>query len=294
MVMELHQLRYVLAVVDEGTFTAAAGAVRISQSGVSAQIAKLERELGVSLLERTTRRVTPTAAGDHLIPAIRAAVAAVDAIGETASAIRGVVAGRLRVGTVGGLGWPPVFDALAALHTAHPALDISVAEDAAVPLIDRVRAGEIDVAVAVWTGEAPAHLESVTVVDDALAVWVTPDHPWAQRDTVGPAELADADVIALPDGSGARAALDAVLGGAATRRRPRWEVATPASALALAARGLGVAVLSETTGRGTAGLVAVRVDDPRARSSLGIVWRADPAPATRALLDRLLPGANGS
>ncbi|MEH3155803.1 MAG: LysR family transcriptional regulator [Gordonia paraffinivorans] len=129
--MELHQLRYVLAVVDEGTFTAAAESVRISQSGVSAQIAKLERELGVTLLERSTRRVTPTAAGDHLIPAIRTAVAAVEAVRDTAAAIRGVVAGRLRVGTVGGLTWPPVFDALAALHTAHPGLDISVVEDAA-------------------------------------------------------------------------------------------------------------------------------------------------------------------
>ena len=292
--MELHQLRYVLAVVDEGTFTAAADAVRISQSGVSAQIAKLERELGVSLLERSTRRVTPTAAGDHLIPVIRAAVDAVDAVRDTASAIRGVVAGRLRVGTVGGLGWPPVFDALADLHTAHPGLDISVVESAAVPLIERVRAGEIDLAVAAWTGEGPAGLESVTVVDDALAVWVTPDHPWAGRDSVGPAELTDADVITLPEGSGARAALDTVLGGATTRRRPRWEVATPATALALAARGLGVAVLSETTGRHATDLVAVRIDDARARSSLGIVWRDEPTPATRALLDQLLPATDAS
>ncbi|WP_299577316.1 LysR family transcriptional regulator [uncultured Williamsia sp.] len=292
--MELHQLRYVLAVVDEGTFTAAADAVRISQSGVSAQIAKLERELGVALLQRSTRRVTPTAAGDHLIPAIRAAVTAVDGIRETAAEIRGVVAGRLRVGTVGGLGWPPVFDALATLHTAHPGLDISVVEDAAVPLIDRVRDGQIDLAVAAWTGDGPVDLQSVTVVDDALSVWVAPDHPWAARDGIAPAELADADVISLPEGSGARAALDAVLAGVATRRRPRWEVATPATALALAVRGLGVAVLSESTGRGTTGLVAVGVDDPRARSSLGIVWRNDPGPATRALLDRLLPAAHGS
>ncbi|GAA2069178.1 LysR family transcriptional regulator [Williamsia deligens] len=291
--MELHQLRYVVAVVDEGSFTAAAESVRVSQSGVSAQIAKLERELGVALLDRTTRRVRPTAAGEHLIPVIRAAVAAVDSVRDTASAIRGVVAGRLRVGTVGGLGWPPVFDALAALHAAHPGLDISVIEDAAAPLVDRVRAGEIDVAVAAWTGDGPDGLRFVTVVDDGLAAWVTPDHPWATRDAVGPDDLADADVISQPEGTGARAALDAVLAGAAGRR-PRWEVATPATALALAARGLGVAVLSQTTGRGAGGVVDIRIDDPRARSSLGIVWRDDPAPATRALLDRLLPAADGT
>lgn len=291
--MELHQLRYVLAVVDEGTFTAAAQAVRISQSGVSAQIAKLERELGVTLLERSTRRVTPTAAGDDLIPTIRAAVAAVEAVRDTAAAIRGVVAGRLRVGTVGGLAWPPVFDALAALHSAHPRLDISVVEDAAAPLTDHVRGGALDVAVVAWTGSGPTDLRSVTVVDDVLAVWVGVDHPWATRDAIAPAELAEADVIALPEGTGARAALDAVLDGLAVQR-PRWEVATPATALALAERGLGVAVLSRTTGRGAAGLVDVAIDDPRARSSLGILWRDDPGPATRALLDQLLPAATGS
>ncbi|GAA1894504.1 LysR substrate binding domain-containing protein [Williamsia serinedens] len=113
------------------------------------------------------------------------------------------------------------------------------------------------------------------------------------RDAIDPAELADADVISLPEGTGARTALDEVLGGA-TARRPRWEVATPATALGLAARGLGVAVLSRTTGRGATGVVDVGIDDPRARSSLGIVWRDGPGPATRALLERLLPAASGS
>lgn len=286
--MELHQLRYVLAVVDEGTFTTAAQAVHISQSGVSAQIAKLERELGVTLLDRSTRRVTLTAAGDHLVPMIRAAIAAVDAIGDTASEICGVVAGRLRVGTVGGLGWPPVFDALATLHTAHPGLDISVVEDLSTPLIDGVRAGEIDVAVVAWSGRPPADLRSVTVVEDTLAAWVAPDHPWAARDALTAADLVDGDVISLPSGTGARAALDAVLEGEAGRRRPRWEVATPATAVALATRGLGAAVLSQTTARGASGLVSVPVDHPGARSVLGVVWRDGAAPATRALLDLLV------
>ncbi|MBE7162319.1 MAG: LysR family transcriptional regulator [Williamsia herbipolensis] len=286
--MELHQLRYVLAVVDEGTFTAAAQAVRISQSGVSAQIAKLERELGVTLLDRSTRRVTLTAAGDHLLPVIRGAVDAVDAVRDTAAEIRGVVAGRLRVGTVGGLGWPPVFDALATLHADHPGLDISVVEGLSDPVIDQMRSGEIDIAVVAWTGDPPTGLRSVTALEDSLAAWVAPDHAWAGRESLAASDLVDADVIALPEGTGARAALDAVLEGEPRRRRPRWEVATPATAMALASRGLGAAVLSQTTARGTPGLVAVPVDHPSAHSRLGVVWRDESAPATRALLALLV------
>ncbi|MGO2050649.1 MAG: LysR family transcriptional regulator, partial [Microbacterium sp.] len=69
--MELHQLRYVLAVVDTGSFTAASIAVNVSQSGVSTQVQKLERELGVSLFDRSSRRVTLSPDGERLVPSFR-------------------------------------------------------------------------------------------------------------------------------------------------------------------------------------------------------------------------------
>src|SRR6478752_3140575 len=119
--MELHQLRYFLAVVDEGSFTAAAEAVQISQSGISTQIQKLERELGLSLIDRSARRVAVTDAGATLVPHARQAVAAVTT---AAQEIRGLVVGSLRVATVTGLVWPRLFDALAAVHAQHPGIDI--------------------------------------------------------------------------------------------------------------------------------------------------------------------------
>ncbi len=109
--MELHQLRYVTAVVDAGTFTAGAQTVRVSQSGVSTQIAKLERELGVTLFDRTSRRVSLTAEGRTLLPVIRQALTGIDAVTDTANAIRGVMTGSLRVGAVTGLTWDPLVDA---------------------------------------------------------------------------------------------------------------------------------------------------------------------------------------
>ena len=294
--MELHQLRYFLAVVDEGTFSAAAHAVRISQSGVSTQIQKLERELGVALIDRTPRRVTPTAAGARLVPYARAAVAAVEDVRGAANDIRGLVVGSLRVAVVAGLTWPPLFDALAAIRRAHPGIDLLLHEGTSADLVTGVRDGQTDVAVVAWSGDPPAGVSCMVAVDDALVVVVPTGHPWATRDSIRPDELAEAEVIALPVGSGSRAALDATLARAGAPGEPRWEVSSPAHIRMLAQRDLGVGVVSESTAAGWPELVVVPVDDLQARSRLGIAWSRRPSHAARALLDRLLdrlPGAAG-
>ncbi|MGM7668998.1 LysR family transcriptional regulator [Microbacterium sp. A93] len=283
--MELHQLRYALAVVDAGSFTAAADAVHVSQSGISAQVQKLERELGVALFDRSTRRVTLTPEGERLIPTFRAALNAVGEVRTAADDLRGLVTGSLRVGTVTGLGWSRFFDALAQLHQDHPGIDIRVNEGTSDDILAAVRRGESDLAIAAWTGEQPEGLQSTIVFDDALVAVVAPEHPWASRRSIRVAELVDADLITLPAGTGVRAALDAILPASA----PRWEVSTPSFVEMLAVRGLGVGIVSETTASEWKGVRAVPIDAPAARSRLGVAWRTGPTHATRALLGRLLP-----
>ena len=283
--MELHQLRYALAVVDTGSFTAAAAAVNVSQSGVSTQVQKLERELGVSLFDRSARRVTPSPESERLIPAFRTALTAVDAVGEAAADLRGLVTGSLRAGTVTGLAWPRFFDGLADLQRDHPGIDIRLNEGTSDQILSSVRRGESDLAIAAWSGREPAGLRSAVVFDDAIVAVVSPRHPWATRRSIRPAELNDAALISLPVGTGARAALDAILPAV----RPRWEVSTPSFIESLAARGLGVGIVSETTAEGWSGVRTVPIAATAARSQLGVVWRGDPTLATRALLDRLLP-----
>lgn len=282
--MELHQLRYLLAVVDTGSFTAAASTLHISQSGVSTQIRKLENELGIALLQRTTRHVTLTSDGERVLPAIRAAIERVDAVVTLADDLRGLTTGTLRVGTVSGLTWQPIFDAIAAMHHDHPGVDISVREDISTSLIDAVHSGTLDVAIAAWSGEPPHHVRTTVIVDDALHAVVARDHPWATRTDVGADEIADADLISLTRGTGARTALDALLARERGGRVPRWEVATPSLAHMLTTRGLGVAVLSESTAAAWRDTVSLPITDPAARSTLGIIWREPPSPATTALL----------
>ena len=94
--MELRQLAYFVAVVDEAHFTRAAERLRIAQPAVSQQIRRLETELGERLLHRDRRTVALTAAGEALLPHARAALAQVEHGRQAVAALRGLVTGQLR------------------------------------------------------------------------------------------------------------------------------------------------------------------------------------------------------
>lgn len=277
--MEIHQLRYAVAVADAGSFTAAASAVSVSQSGVSTQVQKLERELGVALFDRSGRRVALTSDGERMLPAIREALRALDGVRATAAEVRGLLLGSLRAGTVSGLTWPRLFDALGELHAAHPGLEIRLHEDTSEALVSALRHGELDIAVVAWAQHPPAGLETCTLFDDPLVAVVAPDHPWAARRSIRPSELEGVDVITLPSGTGDRAALEQLRPGL----EPRWEVSTPWFVERLAARGLGVGIVSDATRRRWHEVRAIPMQAPGVRSRLGIAWRPTPSRAARAL-----------
>src|SRR5690606_24467823 len=141
-VMELRQLEYFVAVAEERNFTRAAERVHVSQSGISAQIRQLERELGATLFDRSTRTVTLTPAGRAALDHARAARAAAAAVDQAVSDVTGLLRGRPTVGMVIGCTLTPLFDALAAFHRAHPGVELSLWEDNSDRLVDGVRRSE--------------------------------------------------------------------------------------------------------------------------------------------------------
>src|SRR6478609_9457825 len=145
--MELRQLEYFVAVAEEANFTRAAERVHISQSGVSAQIRQLERELGATLINRSGRTATVTAAGSAALEHARAALASVDAVRGAVDEVTQVIRGRLVVGMVTGCTIAPLFDAMAAFHRVHPGVDIALAEDNSARLTELVRTGATDLAL---------------------------------------------------------------------------------------------------------------------------------------------------
>src|SRR6185437_16949838 len=190
--MEFHQLRYAVAVADSGSFTAAAATLHVSQSGVSAQVGRLEQELGVQLFERSARRVTITPAGADLLDRMRTTLATLDDVRSVADEVLGLLRGSVRLGAVAGLGWPAFLDAIEQVHDAHPQLALSLREGNSAALQSEVLAGRLDVAIVSWVDKPLPGLRWFVAVEERLAAAIgNNDHQWGTRASVAPAELLD-------------------------------------------------------------------------------------------------------
>ncbi|QFQ96745.1 LysR family transcriptional regulator [Streptomyces phaeolivaceus] len=282
--MELRQLEYFVAVAEERNFTRAAERVHISQSGVSAQIRQLERELGAELFDRSARTVTLTVAGKAALEPARAALAAAGAVGQAVSEVTGLIRGRLTVGMVIGCTLAPLFDALAAFHEAHPGVEISLLEDSSDRLVEGVRTGAFDVALT-GAATAPDGLEALTIISERLVAAVPAGHPLAKQRQVTLRDLMTYPIVCMPPGTGLRAVLDQAC--AARGFHPTIALqAGAADAIAdLAARGLGVAVLSDSMAESYRDRLTARtIADVETPALLALIWKNTRNPSVRELI----------
>jgi DNA-binding transcriptional LysR family regulator len=286
--MELRQLEYFVAVAEEANFTRAAQRVHISQSGVSAQIRQLERELGHQLFDRSTRIARLTAAGAAALEPARAALAAASSMQEAVDEVAGLLRGRLSIGMVIGCTIRPLFIAMEKFHRDHPGVEIAVQEGNSDRMIDTVRSGELDVALIGAAGEPPDGLEAMTIVSENLAALVPFGHRLAKRRRLALDQLDGEPIVSMPVGTGIRAAVD--IGCAAAGFTPDITIeANAADTVAdLAERGLGIGVLSASmTTAYQDRLSAIPLTGTPLPALLAVVWSPSPSPALRAFIPRL-------
>jgi DNA-binding transcriptional LysR family regulator len=282
--VELRQLEYFVAVAEEGGFTRAAERVRISQSGVSAQIRQLEHELGATLIDRSGRAVTLTDAGEAALKHARETLAAAAATRQAVDDVRGLLRGHLTIGMITACTITGLFEALEVFHRAHPAVTISLLEDDSAALTERVRSGAADVALIGAAGESPPGLPAMTVVSERI-VAATPNVPERSRLTL-PA-LADSPLICMPPGTGIRAVFDAACAARGVSPDVAFEASAPGTVADLAARGLGTAILSQTMAAAFAGrLHAQVIEDVDTPALLSLIWKPSPSPAAEAFIRR--------
>src|SRR5262245_20560363 len=146
--MELRQLRYLEAVARRRSFTQAALELHIAQSALSQQVGRLERELGVELLRRTTRRVEVTEAGELVLARARRALAEADGVRADLDALQGLVRGTLRLGGVPPIGRTHPAALIAEFTRDYPGVAVTVHEDVAYTLLDELRDGGLDLVIA--------------------------------------------------------------------------------------------------------------------------------------------------
>jgi DNA-binding transcriptional LysR family regulator len=282
--MDLRQLSYFVAVAEEEQFTRAATRVSVAQPAVSAQIRRLERELGEALFNRDQRAVSLTGAGEALLPHARAALAAAQRGRETIASLRGMLHGRLRVGVAGPVDHR-LAEALGDFHRAHPAVEIAFTQQHNEPLLEAVANGDIDAAI---VGEGvqpmPPHVRTRVVATEPLVLAVRQGNPLTRRKTVTLAALREQPMITLVRGSGLRTVLVNACRDAGFVPRIAAEAGELSSLAELAAEGLGVAVLPRSAADG-ADLAVLEITRPRLQRRTALAWNDSiTSPAGRAFL----------
>lgn len=280
---------------DEASFTRAAQKLLVSQPAVSAQIRRLERELGEELLDRSERSVRPTAVGAAVMPYARAALAAIDGARSAVSELTGLLRGRAAVGTV----TSPNVDLpvlLSEFHTRHPLVEITLSEADTDQLVTDLRAGRLDAGIVSVGDGAPGGLRTQVIADQPIVVAVSHRHELAGRAVMPLAELASLPLISLPRGTGLRARLDEAAAAAGIGLHVAFEASAPELLAELAACGLGVALLPGPFAEYRSDRLAVlQINPPQLRGRLVLAWRASgpPGPAGRAMIGHLRAALGG-
>jgi DNA-binding transcriptional LysR family regulator len=283
--MELRHLEYFVAVADERSFTRAAEQLHVVQSGVSAGVKALEREMGTPLLERTSRRVSLTSAGTALLPKARSALDAARDARDAVDAVRGGLGGVLRIGALSSLiSLVDIPALLGRFHERHPAVRIELITNAhgSAGLLEQLLAAELDIALVSLPDGAPPHIVEHVVISRPLQLVVPTGHPLQDSKAVRLDQLADQPFIDCPEGWGIRSVVDHAFRAAGVARTVSHQVTDIGLAADLVRHQLGVAILPEFAAHTGAGLRTIEICDVALRWPLAVVTsdtRAVRAPA---------------
>jgi LysR family transcriptional activator of glutamate synthase operon len=290
--MDLRQLECFLAVAEEGHFTRAAARLHLAQSAVSQRIAKLEQELGIPLLERTTRSVRLTGAGVILAERARGILSDLRAARDELANYAGISSGRLTVGASQTMGPVDLSALLSGFHRMYPNVELIVREGLSVDLAGALAEGDLDLAFTTLSaGERDTQLRSHRVASESLVAVVSRTDRLASRRSVRLGELRDRVFVSFRPGATIRRQIEDVALQEGFAPRIGFETNDVVRMRSLVAHGLGVAVMprsdAEQPGPSTS---SVTLADGGLTFEVFVSWRASRSmpPAAAKLLDALL------
>jgi LysR family transcriptional regulator, transcription activator of glutamate synthase operon len=275
--MELRQLRYLVALAEELNFTRAAANEHVAQPALSQQIRKLEDELGIALVERTTRRVTITEAGAMLVSRGRRILAELEAVNAEMQALTGMESGHVSVGTMHTMGPVDVSLALAIFHQRHPAIELTVQEQSSEELGQMLRNDELDLAFLSVTEQVESHgLGLQELMSEELVAVLPQRHRLARRRRLHMRELRGEEFISYREGARLRELL--VEAGREAGFEPQIKLESNESERIrrLVARGMGVALLPRSDAvRPGVDVVTADVVEPSLTREITLAWRQE-------------------
>ncbi len=283
--MELYQLRAFAAVADAGQLTRAAERLHVSQPALSAQIKALEEELDVRLFERTPNGMHATRAGRELLAHAERVLAAADALRRAARAVKGEVAGRLRIGTLSDPQFLHLGDVLGKAVERYPLLELELHHEITGAAFEAVRDGNLDASF--FYGDMSSPQVAGLALREVIYRVTAPAEWKARIDGAGWDELAALPWIVTPQISTHHHLLQGLFGEHGVEPGKFIEADTEAVISNLVASGLGVSLMREDLAleRQRAGEVCIWTK-ARVRTTLWFIYRAERAadPLIAALL----------
>jgi LysR family transcriptional activator of glutamate synthase operon len=273
--MELRQLRYLVALAEERNFTRAAENEHVAQPALSQQIRRLEDELGLALVERTTRRASLTDAGELLVVRARRVLAELEAADTELQALRGLTTGHVTIGAMHTMGPIDLSLVLALFHQLHPDVELTVREQSSEEMAEMLRVDELDLAFLSVTERIESHgLGLQQLVSEELVVLLPLGHLLSGRRQVRMAQLAQERFISYRQGARLRELLEGAGRHAGFEPRVTLESNESERIRRLVARGLGVAILPRSDVEGHEHEVAMALlTDPVLSRDITLAWR---------------------
>ena len=276
--MELHQLRYFVAVAEDLHFTRAAARLGVAQPSVSSQIRRLESDLGEALFDRGPAGVGLTQAGEVLLPLARRILADVDEAAVHVHEVARLGRGRLALGATPSLCTGLLPDVLARYHAAHPGVRVGLFEEGSRALVGRLESGEVELALVIL----PLHrtgLQTTAVASEELALVVAPGPSLPVTDaggtTVTVGQLRDVPLVMFREGYDLRSATLAACHSAGFEPLLATEGGEMDGVLAMVAAGIGAAVVPSIVAAARPDLRTLRFEGADLRRTIGLARRAD-------------------
>jgi len=286
--MDLRQLAALVAVADHGGFSAAADALHTVQSNVSSHIARLEHDLGVTLVDRSAGRLTDE--GSLVVARARRVNGELEGLVADLAALRHEIVGTARLGMIGTTARWLVPRVLSVIGERYPGVRLVVVDATSTSLEPQLLAGTLDLAVV--TLPVPGRdLSSEPLFDEDLVLVVPAGHPLTHRARVELADLASVELLLPPPGGAFRGELDAAAAATGVFLRPLAELDGVRLIASMAMEGHGPAIVPATAVSGPSDTTVwerVAVHGlPRRRVGVAQRRRGLPAAPSRAVLEVL-------
>lgn len=274
MTPSLPDLRAFVMISKLGSFAAAAKALHLSHSALSRRIAGLEDQLGVRLLDRTTRSVALTTLGRRFLTDIGQLLEGLDRSVVSLHNVAHLEAGDVTIGCIFSVVHHFLLEVIGEFQQQHPRVMVRLVEESGDAVLNSVKSGHADFAIS-YTGMHDPDVEFTPLLKEPFVLACRPEHPLAGRKTVRWEELGHWPYALVSHESRVRFLIDQALAGVGQLPRPVCEVRHVSTLIGIVETGLAVAVVPQLTlPNAPAPVVGVPLEGPRITRTVGMLRRS--------------------